>query len=121
MTSLIAAGAFVLALALAAILFRERRRSASLRARLDAAAADLERVQAECSRLAPAGVVQRLVAQGSADVLGAAERKVVTVLFSDLVNYSGMSESLEPALVARILNGYFYEGVCQAPSNSDFQ
>ena len=107
MTWLVAACAIVLAAVLAAALYRERRRGTSLRMRLDAAAADLERMQVACSRLAPAGVVERLVADGSAAVLGAAERKVVTVLFADLVGYSAMSESLEPAAVARMLNGYF--------------
>ena len=37
----------------------------------------------------------------------AAERKVVTALFADLVGYTAMSERLEPAALARVLNGYF--------------
>ena len=32
---------------------------------------------------------------------------MVTALFSDLVGYTAMSERLEPAVLARILNGYF--------------
>jgi len=107
MTWLIVGCAIVPMGILAAMLHRERQRSAALRANLNAAAADLERLQAECSRLAPAGVVQRLVADGSPAALGKAERKVVTVLFCDLVGYTAISESLEPAAVARILNGYF--------------
>jgi adenylate cyclase len=102
----------VLALALAAVLaaglYRQRRTSASLRAQLDAAALDLQQLQQTCSRLAPAGVVQRLIADGAgAGGDTAAERKVVTALFADLVGYTALSERLEPADLARILNGYF--------------
>ena len=88
-------------------LCRERRRSELLREQLDVAAANLEQMQETCAKLAPAGVVQRMIADTPLTAPGAAERKVVTVLFVDLVNYSGLSESLEPAVVARLLNGYF--------------
>jgi len=98
----------VVALAvLAAMLYRESRRTASLRTQLEAAATDLERMQAACSRFAPAGVVQRMLADGSVGTLAAPERKIVTVLFADLVDYTAMSETLEPAVLARVLNGYF--------------
>jgi len=89
-------------------LYRQWRRNQRLEAQLEAAAADLQHLQEACSRLAPAGVVQRLVADGVG--LGAqavAERKVVTALFADLVGYTALSERLEPAVLARVLNGYF--------------
>ena len=81
----------------------------TLKAQLEAAAADLQHLQQACSRLAPAGVVQRLVADGvkSGTEAAAPERKVVTALFADLVGYTAMSERLEPAVLARVLNGYF--------------
>ena len=41
-------------------LYRQRRLNEHLRAQLEAAAADLQHLQEACSRLAPAGVVQRL-------------------------------------------------------------
>lgn len=85
-------------------LYRQRRRAEALQAQLEASAADLEHLQTACARLAPAGVVQRLIAD-SADT--GAERKVVTALFADLVGYTAMSERLEPAVLARVLNGYF--------------
>jgi len=85
-------------------LYRQRRRTEALQAQLETAAADLQRLQETCARLAPAGVVQRLIA-GGADP--GAERKVVTALFADLVGYTAMSERLEPVVLARILNGYF--------------
>jgi len=109
MTRTIVALALVALLAvLAGALHRQRRHTASLRAQLDAAAVELQHLQEACSRLAPAGVVQRLVADGvNTGPEGAAERKVVTALFADLVGFTAMSERLEPAVLARVLNGYF--------------
>jgi len=52
-------------------------------------------------------VVQRLVADTVPGTAAAAERKVVTALFADLVGYTALSERLEPAILARVLNGYF--------------
>jgi class 3 adenylate cyclase len=84
------------------------RRNAILRAQLESAATDLEQLQLTCSRLAPAGVVQRLAADGTNfDAAPAAERKVVTALFVDLVGYTDLSERLEPAVMVRMLNGYY--------------
>ena len=83
---------------------RQSHRSTILRAQIEAAAKELQQLQEACARLAPAGVVQRLVADGADD---GPERKVVTALFSDLVGYTAMSERLEPAVLARVLNGYF--------------
>ena len=65
--------------------YRQRRRVEALQAQLEASAADLEHLQTACARLAPAGVVQGLIAD-SADT--GAERKVVTALFADLVGYA---------------------------------
>jgi class 3 adenylate cyclase len=95
-------------LALAFVLWQQRRRHAALQRQLDLAAAELQQLQQACARLAPAGVVDRMVADG---LHGAAEmpaeRKVVTALFSDLVGFTAMSEKLEPPVLARILDGYF--------------
>ena len=104
-----AAAALLVALAVLAVaLWRERQRGAAMRLQLDAAAEELQRLQNACARLAPAGVVNRLVADGlHAGAELPAERKVVTALFSDLVGYTAMSERLEPAVLARVVNGYF--------------
>jgi class 3 adenylate cyclase len=83
---------------------RQSRRIAALQAHLEAAARELQNLHEACARLAPAGVVQRLIADRADPV---AERKVVTALFSDLVGYTAMSERLEPAVLARVMNGYF--------------
>jgi adenylate cyclase len=89
-------------------LYRQWWRNQRLEAQLEAAAADLQHLQEACSRLAPAGVVQRLVADGvGPGAQAVAERKVVTALFADLVGYTALSERLEPAVLARVLNGYF--------------
>jgi adenylate cyclase len=98
----------LLLLATLALLVRLARRNRSLKAQLEAAAADLQHLQQACARLAPAGVVQRLVADGVAPGTPAvAERKVVTALFADVVGYTALSERLDPAVLARVLNGYF--------------
>jgi adenylate cyclase len=100
---LIAAG-LALLVALVAALYQQRRRAQALQAQVEVAAAELQHLQEACARLAPAGVVQRLIAN-RADP--GAEFKIVTALFSDLVGYTGLSERLEPAVLARVLNGYF--------------
>jgi class 3 adenylate cyclase len=98
----------VLAAILAAVLAGQMRRAAGLQLQLDTAADELQRLQEACSRLAPAGVVQRLLTDSSGSgTEPTAERKVVTALFADLVGYTAMSERLEPAVLARVLNGYF--------------
>lgn len=102
-------GAELVVMALLAFaLYRQWRHSQRLEAQLESAAADLQHLQEACSRLAPAGVVQRIVADGVAP--GAevgAERKVVTALFTDVVGYTALAEGLDPAVLARVLNGYF--------------
>jgi adenylate cyclase len=97
-----------LAVAAAAVLavygLRQRQRARELQARLAATSIELQRVQQSCALLAPAGVVQRVVSEGLDEM---AERKIVTVMFTDLVGYTAMSEQLDPHVMARILNGYF--------------
>lgn len=104
----LAAAMAVALLALGFAWWRAHRQRAELRMQLDAAADELQRLQSACARLAPAGIVNRLVADGlRAGAELPAERKVVTALFCDLVGYTAMSERLEPAVLARIVNGYF--------------
>lgn len=100
--------ALVLVAVLGGVLYRQWRRNEKLQAQLAAAAGDLEHLQQACARLAPAGVVQRLIADGMPHDGGpAAERKVATALFVDLVGFTAMSERLEPAILVRVLNGYY--------------
>ena len=88
---------FILLAVLAVALYHQWRRGKSVQAQLAAAEAALEQLQRACSRLAPAGVVQRLVADGIQSNTGlVAERKVATAMFVDLVGFSAMSERLDP-------------------------
>jgi len=105
MPGLVAAAALLVIAVLAVALVMERARTARLRAHLDASARELEHLQQACSRLAPEGVVQRLIEASGADAVEA-ERKVATAMFIDVVGYTALSERLEPARLARVLNGY---------------
>src|SRR6185437_10018943 len=97
-----------IAAVLAVALYRQWQRARNLQRQLRAAAADLEHLQKACARLAPAGVVQSLVADGiRPDVGPTAERKLATALFVDLVGFTAMSERLEPEILLRIINGYY--------------
>ncbi|MGH8530971.1 MAG: adenylate/guanylate cyclase domain-containing protein [Nevskiales bacterium] len=100
----LALAALALLAALAVLLYRERHRTAGLRAQLEVLAAELQRLQQACARLAPAGLVQRLASEGAES---SAERKIVTALFADLVGYTALSEKLDAPVLARLLNGYF--------------
>jgi class 3 adenylate cyclase len=93
--------------ALAASLYalhRSRSERTRLRQRLDAAAKELERLQLAFAHFAPPQVVERIIAAG---VSTSAEKKHVTVLFADIVGFTRLSESLDPELLVRLLNGYF--------------
>jgi class 3 adenylate cyclase len=100
--------AVVLVAILALALYRQWRRATGLHAQLEAAAAELQHLQHACSWLAPAGVVQRLVADGiQPDTGPIAERKVATAMFVDVVGFSAMSERLDPETLVRVINGYY--------------
>jgi class 3 adenylate cyclase len=79
----------------------ERRR---LRRRLRAAAQELERLQHSFARFAPTEIIEEIIASG---VATGGERKEVTALFADLVGFTALSETTEPRVLLRILNGYF--------------
>ncbi len=100
------AGALASALiaALAILAWRSRSENARLRRRLDETAGDLENLQRAFSRFAPDEVIERVIADG---VTTRGERKEVTVLFADLVGFTALAESVEPAVLVRIVNGYF--------------
>jgi|SRR6516162_4540160 adenylate cyclase len=93
-----------LAAAFALLWLRARRSDARARARLTAATAELERLEQAFARFAPMELVERVIARG---VPTSGERKDVTVLFADLVGFTPLSQSVEPATLVRILNGYF--------------
>ncbi len=85
-------------------LWRRHGETQRLRQALEARSADLEHLQTFFSRFAPEEVVEDIIASG---VSTHGERKEVTALFADLVGFTALSESVEPTVLVRILNGYF--------------
>ncbi len=97
-------GLSVLLLVLGVALLQVQRRLRRLREQLDTASAELERLERAFARFAPHAVVEEVIARG---VSTQGERKEVTVLFADLVGFTPLAERVDPALLVRILNGYF--------------
>jgi class 3 adenylate cyclase len=85
-------------------LWHSRRQIRSLRRRIEATSCDLEALQTSFTRFVPDEVVERVIASG---VSTSGERREVTSLFVDLVGFTALSESVEPPVLMRILNGYF--------------
>jgi len=98
-----AAGAGLI-VALAFWLYRTRCELQRLHHHFESAATQLQNLQASFSRFAPDEVIERVIANG---VSSQGEKKEVTVLFADLVGFTALSERVEPAVLVRILNGYF--------------
>jgi adenylate cyclase len=84
--------------------WRTRRHTARLRARLETASAELERLEQAFARFAPPALVDEIAA-GHVPTRG--ERKEVTVLFADLVGFTPITERVDPDTLVRVLNGYF--------------
>jgi adenylate cyclase len=85
----------------------------SLEQRLAVATRSLESLQQSFARFVPAEVVETIIAHG---VSTRSEKKEVTVLFADLKAFTALSDELDPALLVRMLNGYF-ERMSRAISN----
>jgi class 3 adenylate cyclase len=98
--SLIAAA--TLALALISL----RKKNAVLVQRIERSSQELERLQRSFARFAPAELVERIASEG---LLAGGERREVTVLFADIRGFTRLSESLDPAVVIEMLNGYFLQ------------
>jgi adenylate cyclase len=86
------------------LLWHVQSEAVRLRERLEAASMSLQRLQASFSRFAPGALVERIIA---GELPTGGEKKEVTVLFADLVGFTSMAESVEPAMLVEILNGYF--------------
>lgn len=99
----VAYGLGLLAAGFAAALWRAWREVSRLRSRLERSAEELEHLQQSFRRFAPAEVIEDLI-RGSGS---APQKREVTVLFADIVGFTALSERLEPAVLVRVLNGYF--------------
>jgi adenylate cyclase len=104
MTALAGIVSVSIGVVLAVSLVYSRRESARLRRRLEASARELERLQLSFARFAPEQVIEEIIARG---VPTEGEKKEVTILFADIVGFTALSESVEPAQLVEILNGYF--------------
>jgi len=96
--------AVVVASGLGIALWRARQRSARLARRVQETNADLEDLRRAFSRFAPDAVIEGVIADG---VRSRGEKKDVTVLFADIVEFTALSERLDPDVLVRVLNGYF--------------
>jgi len=65
-----------------------------------------KRIRERLQRYHSPSVVNRIIHAGGEALMGI-EEKEITVLFADLVGFTTMSEGMEPAEVARILNCFF--------------
>jgi adenylate cyclase len=67
---------------------------------------DRERIKETFGKFIDPRIVARLIGAGDG-APEAAERKVVTIFFSDIGGFSGISEQLTAAAMVNLLNGYF--------------
>lgn len=108
--SALAAALAVSSLVLAWLWLRTQRRYALAAKEAEHYARDLEKLERAFACFAPAAVIDQIFDRG---ISTTAEKRDVTVLFSDLQGFTGMSEQLDPTVVVRVLNGYF-EHMCAA-------
>lgn len=53
--------------------------------------------------------IAKKILEGEAETIYNHQRKKMTFFFSDVVNFTGITDSMEPELVAKLLNEYFLE------------
>jgi class 3 adenylate cyclase len=91
-----------LVLALAVISFRKK--CTVLGQRVEQSAKELERMQRSFARFAPAELVEKILSDG---MLASGEKRDATIMFADIRDFTRISETLDPAVVIEMLNGYF--------------
>lgn len=91
-------------LVLALALRRAVQRGRKLESAVERANSDLVHLERAFTRFAPEDVVERL-GQGATEI--APERREVTVMFADLVGFTGLSERVDPTVLVPVLNDYF--------------
>ena len=99
------AAASILANAVLAIsLARMRKRNELLAIAREKATLDLQNLQQAFHQFAPQRVVEEVIKRGAST---SGEIREVTVLFADIVEFTALSETLNPETLVRMLNGYF--------------
>ena len=96
--SLVGAGA------LASAVVSLRKKCTVLGRRVEQSAQELERMQRSFARFAPAELVEKIISDG---MLASGEKRDATVMFADIRDFTRISETLDPAVVIDMLNGYF--------------
>jgi class 3 adenylate cyclase len=91
-------------------LCRLRKRAELLTIAREKSTLDLQNLQQAFHQFAPQRVVEEVIKRG---VSTSGETREVTVLFADIVEFTAMSETVDPETLVRILNGYF-EATCTA-------
>lgn len=100
----IAAASILANAVLAVALSRMRKRAELLRVAREKATFDLQSLQQAFHQFAPQRVVEEVIKTG---VSTSGEIRDVTVLFADIVEFTALSETLNPETLVRMLNGYF--------------
>jgi len=100
----IAAASILANAALVIALSRACKRAELLTMAREKSAFDLQNLQRAFHQFAPQRVVEEVIKRG---VSTSGEIREVTVLFADIVEFTALSETLNPATLVRILNGYF--------------
>ncbi len=99
---------FIVALALVVVLItmviRQRLKLKDLQKLLDHNTARLEQLQVDFGRFAPQEIIEHLT---ESDGEYAPSMRSVTVLFADIKGFTKMCDTMDPATVVSILNGYF--------------
>ncbi len=80
---------------------------AALSVRLVGAESEQERTLGALSRFVPAAVMERVIEE-DADALLQGQRRVVTVMFADIRNFTDRSEQMAPEQTVELLNRFFY-------------
>jgi class 3 adenylate cyclase len=100
----IAAVSVFLNAAIAVAFYRTKKRAELLATAREKATLDLQNLQQAFHQFAPQRVVEDVIKRGAST---SGETRSVTVLFADIVEFTALSESLNPETLVRILNGYF--------------
>jgi class 3 adenylate cyclase len=100
----IAAASILVNAVLVITLSRAMKRAELLALAREKSSLDLQNLQRAFHQFAPQRVVEEVIKRG---VSTSGETREVTVLFADIVEFTALSETLNPETLVRILNGYF--------------